>query len=314
MKGVTINGVEYLPATALAKQFRYTTDYIGQLCRAKKVDAQLVGRSWYVNPLSLTSHKKTRYIKPVIAKDQGEETDVAITRVEVAPVLTKNNIKNSLSSPKNFAKRIDWKPLKYEVDERELFPRLRPELEPKRVFVGLAEATDITIKTSSKTTNLVAEDLPTVSMKGSLSITTLDEDYTSDSEEVEDSVPIPVPDLQPEKVAVRYLHNSLPAKHFHKQLAVQKIAKPTLPVPAVSSVAEDEVSEGRSVLEITLITSSYVLTAYLLMLFFAESSVVATARSYDSIMSFSTQSLAALGALFFWRFVLVLTGRECLFS
>ena len=53
MDVITHNGVSYKKATAVAKEFGYTTDYIGQLCRAKKIDARLVGRAWYVNVADL---------------------------------------------------------------------------------------------------------------------------------------------------------------------------------------------------------------------------------------------------------------------
>lgn len=60
MDTVVIDGVTYTKASTLAKDFRYTTDYIGQLCRADKVDAQLVGRSWYASRESLEDHASKR--------------------------------------------------------------------------------------------------------------------------------------------------------------------------------------------------------------------------------------------------------------
>lgn len=37
MDKVTFDKVEYVKATVAAKSFRYSSDYIGQLCRAKKL-------------------------------------------------------------------------------------------------------------------------------------------------------------------------------------------------------------------------------------------------------------------------------------
>lgn len=63
MDTVDVNGVSYEKASLLAKEFKYTSDYIGQLCRAKKVEAQLIGRTWYVNRSSLENHRATKYGK-----------------------------------------------------------------------------------------------------------------------------------------------------------------------------------------------------------------------------------------------------------
>ena len=63
MQTISIGGRTYTKATDIARELGYTADYVGQLCRAGKVDAELVGRSWYVNETSLKNHKKTRYKK-----------------------------------------------------------------------------------------------------------------------------------------------------------------------------------------------------------------------------------------------------------
>lgn len=77
MTTVTVDGVVYEKASTLAKRFKYTTDYIGQLCRAKKVDAQLIGRSWYVNPESLESHKESRY------GEKANDSDTKISKIKI---------------------------------------------------------------------------------------------------------------------------------------------------------------------------------------------------------------------------------------
>ena len=61
MNVLEVNGEKYVKASSLARELGYTADYIGQLCRAGKVSAQLVGRSWYVSETSLRAHKKNRY-------------------------------------------------------------------------------------------------------------------------------------------------------------------------------------------------------------------------------------------------------------
>ena len=56
MKNVTLEGIDFVKASEVAKQFGYTSDYIGQPCRSKKINARLVGRTWFVNIPSLEAH------------------------------------------------------------------------------------------------------------------------------------------------------------------------------------------------------------------------------------------------------------------
>lgn len=50
-------GKEYISSGRAAKIFDYSSDYIGQLCRTRKVVGKLVGRTWYVELDSLVSHR-----------------------------------------------------------------------------------------------------------------------------------------------------------------------------------------------------------------------------------------------------------------
>ena len=52
------NGKKYLSSKKAAKLTGYTHDYIGQLCRAKKVDGKLVGRTRYVDIDALEEYKQ----------------------------------------------------------------------------------------------------------------------------------------------------------------------------------------------------------------------------------------------------------------
>ena len=59
---LTINGKKYIQSNQLAREFGYTTDYIGRLAREEKILATLVGRQWFVEPESLRvfSHQAQR--------------------------------------------------------------------------------------------------------------------------------------------------------------------------------------------------------------------------------------------------------------
>ncbi len=56
-ESVEIGGKIYLPSGRAAKLVGYTKDYVGQLARAGKLDARLVGRGWYITEDSIRSHK-----------------------------------------------------------------------------------------------------------------------------------------------------------------------------------------------------------------------------------------------------------------
>lgn len=329
MKGISINGVEYLPATALAKQFRYTTDYIGQLCRAKKVDAQLVGRSWYVNPSSLTNHKQARYTKSSLGKNTAEESNkITISRLEVAPVVNKNTIKMSPHAQVNFSKHIDWKPLRYEADAADLLPQFETMSEPRRVNVDLADSTEITIKNTSQITDMVAEELPTVSLKGKLNVSSIDDSFDVMKDEVPSLADIPLPPLpaplpRPIKPISRPIHHSLPIKpsvvrvmtnkkaglalSAEAEVATEaksssKIAGKPIPsslfIPKSVLQSQVEAENGIEFMEVALLTSTGVLVLCLLLLIFGESSLEANSASYTWGIDFSTHSLAALVSLF----------------
>lgn len=103
MEEISVNGENYVKASVLAKNFGYTPDYIGQLCRSGQVKCTLVGRSWYVNEDSLREHRKGRY-RSSFAKSK-EHIRKAVEDKSVSYTHTKAT-----------------SPVKYENDEEDLFP------------------------------------------------------------------------------------------------------------------------------------------------------------------------------------------------
>lgn len=65
-----INSKEYLPVSAVAKRFGYTSDYIARLAREEKILATRIGRNWFVEPESLHSFSVQSEIEK---KLRGEE-------------------------------------------------------------------------------------------------------------------------------------------------------------------------------------------------------------------------------------------------
>ncbi|MEK7634818.1 MAG: hypothetical protein AAB446_00050, partial [Patescibacteria group bacterium] len=61
-KSLYLKGKKYISASRAAEVTGYASDYIGQLCRGKKVTATLVGRSWYVLESEILNHKEKNLI------------------------------------------------------------------------------------------------------------------------------------------------------------------------------------------------------------------------------------------------------------
>jgi hypothetical protein len=55
---ILIKDKKYLSSPQAGKLVGYTTDYVGQLCRNKKVESQMIGRTWYVSEDSILKHKE----------------------------------------------------------------------------------------------------------------------------------------------------------------------------------------------------------------------------------------------------------------
>ena len=55
---VLLEGKIYISSRRAAEISHYTTDYVGQLCRAGKVDCRVVGRVWFVTEESVLTHQK----------------------------------------------------------------------------------------------------------------------------------------------------------------------------------------------------------------------------------------------------------------
>ncbi|GEM_PF-915938 len=192
MDTVTLDGVEYVKAAVAAKQFRYTADYIGQLCRGKKVDARLVGRTWFVNIQSIKDHKKARHQKPpepVVKGFESTTTDVVprknVRRISViAPIkaATRKHISEQGSRTAT-ERRLR---VRYELDDENLIPTLhRKETKPPRtIHIEHVDAKHLSIGGTRKTTNFEAEALPDVALSGKLAVLDYPDEDISEGEEI----------------------------------------------------------------------------------------------------------------------------------
>ncbi len=193
MDTVVLDGVEYLKASAAAKRFQYTSDYIGQLCRGKKIDARLIGRTWFINPVSLEAHKDGRYQnlrsnKFELSETNSREPDnvnkIKPVRVQVpSPIKSKFLADAVLATQVNANNRERSLRVSYEPDEGHLIPNINKHHTPPphRLNVDPADAKKLTIKKGKQTpVSLVAEELPDIALSGKLPVQSIEEAFTSE--------------------------------------------------------------------------------------------------------------------------------------
>lgn len=196
MDFVEFSGVKYLRASMVAKQFSYTPDYIGQLCRSKKVDARLVGRTWFVNPLSVEKHKSEKYSSKVLSRStenspadypQAVEKSfkIKLERVEETPILHPQPSKSLEATVETVAIKTSKSATRqlavtYEPDESSLLPKLHKVIlpPPTTLPVSIAEAQKVKVRATKKShsqVNFKAEPLPEVQLRGEIAVSAVPE-------------------------------------------------------------------------------------------------------------------------------------------
>ena len=174
MDTIAFDGVEYVKASVAAKRFRYTSDYIGQLCRSKKIDARLVGRTWFVNVDSIETHRKNKH-KKVSAK-KAVPSSISIesksSRVVVPPVL-KSKTAQAYAGVEGSGSETRTLKVSYDQDEESLLPTLTKKKlpTPKTIRIEQVNPSKVKIVSSNKSkTSFLAEKLPDVALSGRLSV------------------------------------------------------------------------------------------------------------------------------------------------
>lgn len=244
METIEHAGVLFVKATVLAKKHRYTTDYIGQLCRAGKVEAKLIGRAWFVNERSLLEHKSDRYSTTRVSEitihkstfSERDSLNVPI-RTEVRPVLSNNAHRSvTLQSPPvtyNFQTNGAPRLSTYHVDESQLEPITRTNNDHNVKEITPSNSHKIAISLNEKAVNKLSfEALPEVSLRGNLVIASLDE-----ASLYEDAEPVSVEKIQftplnqvPPVVAVtrRYQPRHVQVRAGHQVPAVLPVETPRI--------------------------------------------------------------------------------------
>lgn len=182
MEYITLGEKTFVKANKIARDLGYTPDYIGQLSRSGKIEAKLVGRTWYVEESSVTAHKKNRYrsVKAISQKELRENL-AQVERGEAVPLR-----KMSVSEPiPRYAahKHATLLTPRYSQDEGELIPVLAPKTartpEVKRrkgtIAVNLAEAAGVRVQSDALRSDFEPSELPKVRFKGPLKVESADD-------------------------------------------------------------------------------------------------------------------------------------------
>ncbi len=329
MLKVTFDGVEFTKASEVAKQFGYTSDYLGQLCRSKKVNARLVGRTWFVNVPSLEAHRENRYQSTKIQKnDEHSKSDpskkvVVSNKQENVGISSKTYLKR-VQSPKSRVRRIELVEnstttqeavaLQYEPDDFSLIPKVDSKPKITMLKVDIAESESLKVKSSNrKESYLKPQPLPDVALSGKLVVEqiALDDEVGEDSDkrdkqENKAKIEVRTQDVSKQPDA----KVKLPEKESKKaeQRASQKNAVKVRPVLRAESIStEIAVSEPKNATEsvpggvsfIFQVSTFSVAVASALLILTLEQVGYGSANSIEFSLGFSWENLASLGAFLY---------------
>lgn len=107
----------YISARRVQELFGYSSDYVGQLCRSGKIEAKMIGRSWFVTEKSIIDHKLSvnesakdknrekrklakKIYKDSVAIDSTFVTEKTITSIS-SEVVTNKPLGFGISDPSN---------------------------------------------------------------------------------------------------------------------------------------------------------------------------------------------------------------------
>src|SRR3989344_8061191 len=146
MNDLVLEGKKYISSSRASEISGYDSDYIGQLCRANKLDCRLISRTWFLNENSLREHKKNNGRKkapsPVVVRsNQQETTPVIHTKKESnedRKVLVKQkslSVKTDVVAPIVSSKDIDEKSnLFYTSNQKILLDITKEEIAERRLL------------------------------------------------------------------------------------------------------------------------------------------------------------------------------------
>lgn len=324
MLKVTFDGVEFTKASEVAKQFGYTADYLGQLCRARKVNARLVGRTWFVNVPSLESHREKRYKssekKEVAATP--EKTDTTINNREPA----KKTYLKRVQSPKSRVRHLtanktnSQQPgnpiaLQYEPDDFSLIPKVESSPKITLLKVGIAESESLKIRSDTKKSSyLRPQPLPDVALSGKLKVHQIETETESADTESSDKrdksnnnthlvrkdankeTEIVTEVTEAKVTVIKKTDKTETPQQIRRKVASNSGANSTVHVLAEEVVVS---SESRIFNLLFLFSNVSVSVAVALVVLALEQVGYGTADTFEFSLGFSWSNLASLGSILY---------------
>jgi hypothetical protein len=86
-------GKKYISARRASEISDYASDYVGQLCRAGKLDCRMIGRSWFVTEESIHLHKAA------ISREEAGRSRIENLRGKSDKVTTSTSVTSATPSP-----------------------------------------------------------------------------------------------------------------------------------------------------------------------------------------------------------------------
>lgn len=135
-----LEGKVYISARRAAKIINYAQDYIGQLCRANKLDCKMVGRSWFVTEESLLAHRESAI------DSMHEKVSKSVKNIDIETRLAIQQdalIKSKIVDDQN--------PVKYEAEKSPLLPELTKKIPapfslPKNIKIAPVVSSTLSVK------------------------------------------------------------------------------------------------------------------------------------------------------------------------
>lgn len=124
MDELVIDNLVYIPSKRAAAITGYAKDYIGQLCREGRIEAKLVGRSWYVLESSIREHRFG--ITPERPQEPAETQPEAMSaaQIEEQPEAPSEPIAKTWESPVYIAETPEPIPLQEDPTSLENPPQI----------------------------------------------------------------------------------------------------------------------------------------------------------------------------------------------
>lgn len=307
-----MDGVEYLKASATAKKFGYTSDYVGQLCRGGKVRAKLVGRTWFVDPVSVEEHRGKKY-QTQRSESNADTTRKTKTSRQGVKVAITNKAVTSLHTQKlaqvRNSRTLD---VRYDADESDLLPRIsragnapdkqeKPKLTnkvSKSVVIRHVDAQNVPVRSEvKKGTKFAADGLPEVSLSGSIKVMDVTTEEVEAHEKAEEAHPVVSPVKSHTAVSMTRQKATPKSRSKQVDLAPATEQEPQSRPQAVASFTPASVitsSRPRFALRFAPVIATAVAILCVGLVFSASSMVVSSKGSLDSSVVFQAANVLDL--------------------